>query len=129
MRASVRLVAAVVLLTAASLAVAQSSEITGDVPATIRGVICSVATTVHGGDTPVNQLTIIVTRDLAFALRAKTPDAEDFMLTLLNRWMTDRGVRVARVEAFYGRNAGVRRAARRVPLTTWQAGGGLVRVC
>ena len=65
------------------------SEITGNVPASIRGVICSVATSVHGGDAPVNQLTIIVTREMAFALRAKTPDADNLMLALLNRWMTD----------------------------------------
>ena len=103
MRASVRLVAAVVLLTAASPVVAQTCEITGDVPASIRGAIRSAAAPVHGGDAPVKLLTIIVTRDLAVTLRAKTPDAEDFMLTLLNRWMSDRGVRVARVEAFYGR--------------------------
>ena len=66
-------------------------------------MICGAATSVHGGDAPVNQLTIMVTHKVAFSLRAKTPDAEDFMLTLLNRWMTDHGVRVARVEAFYGR--------------------------
>ncbi len=66
-------------------------------------VICGVATSVHGGDAPVNQWTIMVTRGMSLALRAKTPDAEDFMLALLNRWMADRGVRVARVEAFYGR--------------------------
>ena len=103
MRASVCFVAAAVLLTVASPAFARSCEITGNVPVSIRGVICGVATSVHGGDAPVNQLTIMVTREVAFALRAKTPDAEDFMLTLLNRWMTERVARVARVEAFYGR--------------------------
>jgi len=103
MRASVRLIAAVVLLAVASSAFSQACEITGNVPASIRGVICGVATSVHGGDAPVNQLTIIVTREMAFALRAKSPDADNLMLALLNRWMTDRGVQVARVEAFYGR--------------------------
>ena len=72
-------------------------------PSLSFGSICSVATSVHGGDAPVNQLTIIVTREMAFALRAKTLDADNLMLALLDRWMTDRGVRVARVEAFYGR--------------------------
>ena len=68
-----------------------------------QDVICGVATSVHGGDAPVNQLTIIVTREMAFALRARSPDADNVMLALLDRWMTDHGVRVARVEAFYGR--------------------------
>ena len=87
----------------ASLAGAQSCEITGNVPASICNVICGVATSIHRSDASVNQLTIMVTRGMAFALRAKMPDAEDFMLALLNRWMADRGVRVAQVEAFYGR--------------------------
>ena len=103
MRASFRLIAAAVFLTVASSAFTQTCEITGNVPASLSGVICSVTTSVHGGDAPVNQLTIIVTREMAFALRAKTPDADNVMLALLDRWMTDRGVRVARVEAFYGR--------------------------
>ncbi len=103
MRALVRLVAAALLLAAPSLALAQTCEITGNVPASLRSVICGVATSVHGSDAPVNQLTIIVTREMAFALRARSPDADNLMLALLNRWMTDRGVRVARVEAFYGR--------------------------
>ena len=103
MRILASLIAATVLLVATSSAFAQSCEITGNVPASIRSVICGVATSVHGGEAPVNQLTIIVTREMAFALRAKTPDADNLMLALLDRWMTDRGVRVARIEAFYGR--------------------------
>ena len=103
MRASIRLMAATVLLTIALPAFAQTCEITGNVPASITRVICGMATSVHGGDAPVNQLTIIVTREMAFALRAKAPDADNLMLALLDRWMTDRGIRVARVEAFYGR--------------------------
>ena len=103
MRALIRLMTATVLLTVALPAFAQTCEITGNVPASIRGVICGMATSVHGGDAPVNQLTIIVTREMAFALRAKAPDADNLMLALLDRWMTDRGIRVARVEAFYGR--------------------------
>ena len=82
MRTSVRLVAAAVLLMVSLPAFAQTCEITGNVPASIRGVICGIATSVHGGDAPVNQLTIIVTREVAFALRAKRPDVEDFMLAL-----------------------------------------------
>ena len=103
MRALVRLAAAALLFVAPSLAFAQTCEITGSVPASVRSVICGVATSVHGGDAPVNQLTIMVTREMAFALRARSPDADNLMLALLNRWMTNRGVRVARVEAFYGR--------------------------
>ena len=82
MRASFRLIAAAVFLTVASSAFTQTCEITGNVPASISGVICSVATSVHGGDAPVNQLTIIVTREMAFALRAKTPDAGRRTLTM-----------------------------------------------
>ena len=82
---------------------AQSCEITGKVPRSIRENICAVATSVHGGDAPVNQLTLMLTREVAYAIRARTPDADNFMLTLLDRWMTDRGVSVARVEVFYGR--------------------------
>ena len=67
------------------------------------GALCSVATSVHGGEPPVNQLTLIVTREVAYTIAADTLDARDFMLTLLDRWMTDRNVRVARVEVFYGR--------------------------
>ena len=103
MRRINRLLAATVLVTGASPAFTQSCEITGNVPASTRGVICDVATSVHGGNAPVNELTIIVTSDVALALPARRPDVEDFLLTLLNRWMTDRSVRVARVEAYYGR--------------------------
>lgn len=103
MRASVPFVATAMLFLTPSLPFAQTCEITGDVPAPLRSVICNVATSVHGGDAPVNQLTIIVTREMAFALRARSPDADNVMLALLHRWMTDRGVQVARVEAFYGR--------------------------
>lgn len=84
-----------------------SCEITGRVPSSIRSAICRVATSVHGGEAPVNQLTLIVTREIAREISAETPDARDFMLTLLDRWMTDRPsslrLRVARVEVFYGR--------------------------
>ena len=102
MRTLVRLGAAALLFLAPSLAFAQTCETTGNVPASLRSVICGVATSVHGGDAPVNELTIIVTREIAFALREQSLDANNLMLALLNRWMTDRGVRVARVEAFYG---------------------------
>ena len=94
MRTSVRLMAAAVLLMVASPVLAQTCEITGNVPDSLRDVICGVATSVDGGDAPVNQLTIIVTREMAIALRARTPDADNLMLALLDRWMTDRGVRV-----------------------------------
>ena len=96
------LVGGMMLLVSTS-AFAQTCEITGNVPASIREGVCSVATSVHGGEPPVNQLTLIVTREVAYTIAAETPDARDFMLTLLDRWMTDRNVRVARVEVFYGR--------------------------
>ena len=89
---SVRFVAAAEYFALASSAFAQTCEVIGNVLASTRGEICGVATSVHGGESPANQLTIIGTRAVAFALCAKTPDAEDFMLTLLNRWMTDCGV-------------------------------------
>ena len=96
-------VVGVLMLSASTPGLAQTCEITGTVSASIRGAICGVATSVHGGEPPVNQLTLIVTREVAFTISAETPDARDFMLTLLDRWMTDRNVRVARVEVFYGR--------------------------
>ena len=77
-------------------------DITGTVPADIRGVICKVATSVHGGGAPVNQLTLILKEDVAAAVSAKGLSAKDFMLTLLRSWKNGRGVRVARVEAHYG---------------------------
>ena len=103
MRASVRLMAAAVLFTVALPAFAQKCEITGNVPASIRSVICGVATSVHGGDAPINRLTAIVSREMAFALRARVPDADNLMLVLLDRRMMGRDIQVARVDAFYGR--------------------------
>ena len=97
------LVGSMLILTVSTSAFAQTCEITGTMPASIRGAICSVATSVHGGEPPVNQLTLIVTREVAYTIAAETPDARDFMLTLLDRWLTDRKVRVARFEVFYGR--------------------------
>ena len=91
------------MLMLSTSAFAQTCEITGTVPASIRGAICSVATSVHGGEPPVNQLTLMVTREVAYTIAAETPDARDFMLTLLDRWLADRKVRVARIEVFYGR--------------------------
>ena len=84
-------------------AFAQPCEITGTVPAKIRANICDVVTGAHGGGEPVNQLTVSLKRAPAAAFWAKTPEARDFMLTLLNTWMTGRNVRVARVEAYFGR--------------------------
>ena len=72
-------------------------------PQAIRAVVCGIATSVHGGDPPVNALTIMATLPVATAIRVKTPDAENALLTLLDSWITQRGVRVARLEVFYGR--------------------------
>ena len=95
-----------VLLCAVTLAVpatAQDCEITGTVPNKIKKVICGVATSVHGGKPPVNQLTLILKRASAAAVSLKNLTAKDFMLTLLDTWKTERKVRIARVEAHYGR--------------------------
>ena len=81
---------------------AQMCEITGTVPTKIRANICNVATGAHGGDKPINQLTISLKRAPAAALWAKTPEARSFMLTLRDTWMTGRGVKMARVEAYFG---------------------------
>ena len=96
-------VVGVLVLSASTPGLAQTCEITGTVPASIRGVVCVVATSVHGGESPGNELTLVVTREFAFLVTAQTPVARDFILTLLDRWMTDRNVRVARVEVYYGR--------------------------
>ena len=82
---------------------AQSCDIDGNVPARIQKSICKVATSVHGGGAPVNQLTVMFRKAPAYNIAAETPEAKNMMLTLLNVWKTDRKVRVARVEAYYGR--------------------------
>ena len=81
----------------------QECKITGTVPPKIREVICKVATSVHGGEAPVNQLTVMLKRAPAAAVATKNLDAKNFMLTLLNSWMTGRKAQVARVEAHYQR--------------------------
>ena len=96
-------VVAVLMLNASAPGLAQRCEITGTVPASIRGVICGVATSVDGGGPPVNQLTLVVTREVAFTISTENPDAQNFMLALLDLWTTDRNVRVARMEVYYGR--------------------------
>ena len=78
-------------------------DITGNVPDVLRPLLCTVATSVHGGDAPVNQLTVTVDRDIADAIRARMSEAENMLLNMLDAWMTQRGVRVASVEVFYGR--------------------------
>ena len=96
-------VVGVLVLSASPPGLAQTCEIEGTVPASIRSVICRMATSVHGGEPPVNRLTVVVTREVAFAISAETPDVRDLLLTLLDRWITARNVRVARVEVFFGR--------------------------
>ena len=78
-------------------------DITGNVPAQLRAPICGIATSAHGGDAPVNQLTLIVSVSVATAVRLETPVAESALLDLLAAWKRLRGVRVARLEVFYGR--------------------------
>lgn len=96
------LAALLVVLTAAP-ALAQC-EITGNVPQQLRDPICGIATSAHGGDAPVNQLTLTVSVSVATAVRLETPPvAEDALLDLLAAWKRLRGVRVARLEVFYGR--------------------------
>ena len=95
---------AVIALTIAAVSpsAAQTCEITGTIPESIRDPICGIATSAHGGGEPVNQLTVIVRQEIAYGIRAKTPDAENLLLTLLGAWKRTRNVRVAQVEVFYG---------------------------
>ena len=81
-------------------AFAQQCPISGTVPDNIRRNICDVAQSVNGGDAPVNQLTVVLKRAPALAVAAGNLDARDFMMALLNSWMSGRGVEVARVEAY-----------------------------
>ena len=97
-----RLIPLVVLLTLVSGAsYAQTCEVTGNVPTELRKPICAVATSVHGGGAPVNQLTVMFRRQLANEVASETLDAKNMLLQLLGAWTRTRGVRVARVEVFY----------------------------
>ncbi|MCY4059459.1 MAG: hypothetical protein OXG44_15830 [Gammaproteobacteria bacterium] len=88
---------------AAAAAAAQGCEITGTVPQNLRGAICNLATSVHGGGEPVNELTVILRLEVATLVRLQSPDAEDAMLNILDAWMNGRNVRVARATFYYGR--------------------------
>ena len=79
-------------------------EITGNVPPVLWPLLCDFATSVHGGEGPVNALTVMVEdADIARAIRSGSPEAENLLLNILNAWMVQRGVRVAQVDIFYGR--------------------------
>ena len=59
---------------------------------------------IHGGEEKYGSpLIIVFKRAPAYAIAAKTPDARKTMLTLLDVWMTERDVRIASVEAYYGK--------------------------
>ena len=103
MRTAVIFAAVAAVLSIVSTSAAQTCEITGRVPSVIRSNICLIATSVHGGDEPNNTLTIMVTQAVAYAIRAQVPDSDAMLLTLLNTWMTQRDVIVARIEVYYGR--------------------------
>ena len=98
-----RLIVGLFLLAAVMVQSAQACDISGNVPAKIRDVICQVAASVNGGAAPVNQLTLVLQRAPAAAVAIKNIDAKNFLLTLLDTWKNGRGVRVARVEAYYER--------------------------
>ena len=78
-------------------------DVSGQIPGALRGPLCEISTSISGSGPPVNQLTLMVKREVATAVRAKTPDAEDLLLTILNSWMNLRSAKVARVEVYYGR--------------------------
>ena len=103
MRIAIVVLFAVLVLSAPAVTVAQSCEITGTVPQSIRSTICGIATSVHGEPAPLNRLIIIVTNSVAIAVRAQTPDAENALLSLLDAWTTQRGVVTGSVEVYYGR--------------------------
>ena len=91
------------VLLAGSAQVARPCDATGKIPSELQGPLCGIATSVHGGDAPVNQLTVILKRSVANEVAAKTLDGKNMLLQLLGSWTRTRGVRVARVEVFYGR--------------------------
>lgn len=91
------------LLFVAGSLCAQTCEVTGSVPPALRGPICGIAASVHGGGEPVNQLTVMVKQEIAYGIAAKTPDAKNLLLQLLGAWKRTKGVRVAQVEVFYGK--------------------------
>ncbi len=99
-------VAVFVVLSLLSTVVPLQSEdcdITGDVPSNLRRTICQVATSVDGGDEPVNRLTLMLKRSVAKEVSGKGMDAKNFMLSILDAWKNGRKVKVARVDAFYQR--------------------------
>ena len=76
----------------------------GTYPPVLWPLLCDFATSVHGGEGPVNALTVMVEdADIARAIRSGSPEAENLLLNMLNAWMVQRGVRVAQVDIFYGR--------------------------
>ena len=92
----------VLLSVSASPAVAQSCQITGQVPQQLRAIICDIATSVHG-DGELNRLTLRVNLGLANEIRSESPSVEDMLLNLLDAWKGLRGATVASVEVYYGR--------------------------
>ncbi len=55
---------------------AEDCDITGNVPSNIRRIICQVATSVDGGDEPVNRLTLMLKRGPANEVSSKSMDAK-----------------------------------------------------
>ena len=81
---------------------AQPCDITGNVPQVLWPLLCDFATSVHGGEGPVNALTVMVEdTDIAYAIRSGSPEAENMLLNLLvagghHPGATGRGGRLAR---------------------------------
>ena len=82
----------------------EGCEITGPVPRSIRGSICKVAVSVHGGDAPGHELVVILGRpEVAAEVWQPTPPAEAMMRTVLDTWRRGRGADIARVTFYFGR--------------------------
>ena len=94
---------AATLFALSSATTLNACDITGNVPSNIRKIICQVATSVDGGDEPVNRLTLMLKRSIAEEVSSKSMDAKNFMLSILTAWKNGRNVKVARVDAFYQR--------------------------
>ena len=81
---------------------AAGCEITGQVPRSLRAAVCAIATSVHG-DPDAYQLTIIVTREVAANITARTLDARQALLLMLDHWVRDHNLSFGTVEVFFGR--------------------------
>ena len=101
-------VVAVVALIAAAASPAfsrpeRACQIAGDVPEILREPLCSFASAVSASGPPSHVLAVgLSDQDLATSIRIRLQSTEDFLLTLLDAYLTRRGIDVATIMVFHG---------------------------